>query len=173
MRHPEPGKPISALLRPRRSHAAMCCVAVAGFLMTACTVTATSDGIDPQKVEASILESTGETVTLQCPGEIPYQAGLVTTCAATADGANAIVVITQIDDQGNVDWSLGTTLKTDAVRPLIEAELGVPVELECPEAVPLEKGLEIECYVSDGETEGIVLVTQTDNLGNISWTWYD
>jgi hypothetical protein len=173
MSHPEPGNPTAALQRPRRSHVVTCCVAVAVVLMTGCTVTVTSDGIDPAKVEASILDNTGETVKLQCPGEIPYQAGLVTTCPATADGANAIVVITQIDDKGDIDWSLGKTLKTDALPAVIEAELGVPVEIDCPEEVPLEKGLTIECYVSDGESEGTLLVTQKDNLGTIEWNWYD
>lgn len=138
-------------------------------LLTGCSVTVTDGGLDTAKIQDALAAETGESITLRCPAEIPFQAGLVTTCPATADGANALVTITQLDDKGDVDLQLGTTLKLDTLPALIEAEIGIPVEVDCPSDVPLESGLTVECLAYDGEAEAIVTVTQKDNLGNISW----
>lgn len=140
------------------------------FLLTACSGTTTTGGLDTSKIEESLAAETGESISLRCPAEIPFQAGLVSICPATADGANALVTITQIDDKGNVDLSVGTTLNVDTLPALIESEFGVPVEVDCPPDIPLEAGLVVECLVYDEESEGIVTVTQTDNLGNITWS---
>lgn len=145
-------------------------VASTSLLLTGCSVTATSGGLDTSKIQESLSADTGESITLRCPGEIPFQAGLVTTCPATVDGENAIVTITQLDDKGNVDLTLGTTLNLDTLPAVIEAEIGIPVEVDCPPDVPLEAGLVVECLVYDEESETIVTVTQKDDLGNISWT---
>lgn len=146
----------------------------AALVLTGCTVTVTSDGINLEKAVEALQVQTGASVTLQCPEEdIPFEAGLVTVCPATLDGANARVEITQLDDQGNVDLFIGIALNTDALQSEVEAEIGVPVEVQCPEDIPLEEGLVVECLVTAAgvESEGIILVTQKDNLGNVSWTF--
>jgi len=121
-------------------------------------------------VEAEIDAAAGS-VTIQCPEDVPYEAGLVTVCAATIDGANARVAVTQVDDQGGASFSVGRTLGVDALPSMIEAEIGVPVEVQCPADIPLEEGLVVECLVSDGEYEGILVVTQIDDVGNLEWSW--
>jgi hypothetical protein len=141
------------------------------LFLTACSVTATTGGLDTAKIQDSLAGETGESIALRCPAEIPFQAGLVSICPATADGANAVVTITQIDDKGNVDLSIGTTLNVERdLTPLIEAELGILVEIDCPPDIPLESGLVVECLVYDEESETIVTVTQTDDLGNVDWS---
>jgi hypothetical protein len=121
-------------------------------------------------VEAEIEAAAGS-VTIQCPEDVPYEAGLVTVCAATIDGANARVAVTQVDDQGGASFVLDRTLSVDALPSMIEAEIGVPVEVQCPADIPLEEGLVVECLVSDGADEGVLVVTQTDNVGNLDWSW--
>jgi len=151
---------------------AMSATAVAALVLTGCTVTTSSDEIDPDKVLKSLQdELPGSVITLQCPESIPFEAGLVTVCPATLDGANAVVTITQVNDEGLADFAIGKFLNVDALPSLVEAEVGVPVEVQCPADVPLEAGLVVECLVYDGESEGVVLVTQKDNIGNISWTF--
>jgi len=145
-------------------------VASTSLLLTGCSVTVTGGGLDTAKIQDALAAETGESITLRCPAEIPFQAGLVTTCPATADGANALVTITQLDDKGDVDLQLGTTLNVETLPALIEAEIGIPVEVDCPPDIPLEAGLVVECLVYDEESETIVTVTQKDNLGSISWT---
>jgi len=145
----------------------------AGLLLTACSVSTSPSSLDVKKVEGVLSEQVSETVTVQCSGEIPVQKGLVTECAAKQGDANAVVVITQIDDQGNVDLTIGRYLNQEKLLNFlytsIERELGVPVEIECPADIPLEAGLETECWISDGELEGTLYVTQKDNMGAVSW----
>jgi len=159
------------MMMSRPSSAVIATAAAAGLLLVGCSVTSTSSGISNAAIEEGLAAETGESVTVRCPEEIPLQSGLVSRCPATIDGANAVVVITQVDDSGKVDWSVARTVSVDGLPLMLESEIGVPVQVECPADIPLEEGLVVECLVSDGESEGIVFVTQTDNLGNISWTF--
>jgi hypothetical protein len=150
----------------------ICAAAAAIVMMLAgCTMTVTSDGIDPEEVVEALEAQTGESVTLQCPDDIPFEAGLVTVCPATLDGANAILTITQVNDEGLADFVIGKFLNVDAMPSVIEAEIGVPVEVMCPGDVPLEAGLVTECPATLGEANAVVVLTQKDNLGNLSWTY--
>jgi hypothetical protein len=125
--------------------------------------------IDEDVVRSSMEVELGVPVELMCPADIPIQEGLVVDCGATVDGANARVEITQRDNLSNLDWKWSNTLDVDVLPSAIEAEIGVPVEVVCPEDIPLEEGLVVECLLTDGKTERVLVVTQKDNLGAINW----
>lgn len=120
-------------------------------------------------------ESGASEVRLDCPPDIPIQAGLVTECEATIDGQVNRLELTQKDDLGNVNIKVAAL---DAVNgPDFEAGLaasiadawGGPVTVECPQDTPLQAGLVIECVAYDEEYEAVLLVTQKDAMGNTSW----
>lgn len=68
-----------------------------------------------------------------------------------------------------VGCSVTQTLNTDNLAPAIEEVVGVPVTVTCPDSVPIEKGLVTECTVSDGTQTKTLVVTQTDDQGNVDW----
>ena len=65
--------------------------------------------LDSAKAEASIAADIAAQVggewTVECPDDIPLEAGLTANCEATStDGQAVMINITQTDDQGNIDW---------------------------------------------------------------------
>ena len=68
-----------------------------------------STGLDVDKLESTIAADISAQVggewTVECPDDIPQEAGLTANCnASSADGQSVMINITQTDDQGNVDW---------------------------------------------------------------------
>lgn len=61
------------------------------------------------------------------------------------------------------------TLNTDNLAPAIEEVVGVAVTVTCPESIPIQKDLVTECTVSDGTQTKKLVVTQTDDQGNVDW----
>lgn len=68
-----------------------------------------STGLDVDGLESSVAAELSAQVggewTVQCPDDIPFEAGLTANCSATsADGQSTMINVTQTDDQGNVTW---------------------------------------------------------------------
>ena len=60
-----------------------------------------------QQISDSLSRQNGQQVTVDCPGDMPLQAGATFTCTYTAeDGSAGDVLVTQDDDQGDVSWSV-------------------------------------------------------------------
>lgn len=142
--------------------------------LTACGSSASS--LDMTKVAEVVKSQTGASeVSVDCPPDIPIQAGLVTECEATIDGETNRLEITQKDDLGNVAiyWASASLLNGPEFEEKLAANVadtwGGPVTVECPQDTPLEAGLVTECIVYDEEYEAVLLVTQKDALGNVSW----
>lgn len=77
--------------------------AAVALLLPACTSTLDTDGLEEQ-IRTLLEERGGPTVTeVTCPEDIEVEAGATFECAATGEGAEWVVQVTQADDQGNVE----------------------------------------------------------------------
>ncbi len=66
----------------------------------------TKPSLDTSGLAASVEEVVGVPVTVTCPEEIPIESGRVTECAVS-DGSNSkVLLVTQLDDQGKLDWEI-------------------------------------------------------------------
>lgn len=154
--------------------------------LSACSVTIGGSTVDTQKAEEEIAkgiqEQTGISVTVVCPEDVEAEAGGTFTCTATdAEGNDAAVNVTQEDDEGNIQWELGgddslggntlsmATVEDSIVKGLKE-QTDVTATVDCPTTVPIEANTSFNCTATDedGDTATVV-VTQTDDAGNISW----
>lgn len=84
-------------------------VLIAAISLAACTTTRTLDSDELERqIAAGIETQTGASVaSVDCPDDVPLQAGHSFSCTATADdGSSATVAVTQTDDQGNVEWEV-------------------------------------------------------------------
>ena len=53
---------------------------------------------------ASVEKVVGIPVTVTCPERIPLEAGRVTECVVSDGSISKVLVVTQVDNQGNKDW---------------------------------------------------------------------
>lgn len=53
---------------------------------------------------AAVEEVVGIPVTVTCPERIPLEAGRVCECVVSDGTLSKVLVVTQVDDQGNKDW---------------------------------------------------------------------
>ncbi|MBU6245742.1 MAG: DUF4333 domain-containing protein [Actinomycetales bacterium] len=60
-------------------------------------------------------------------------------------------------------------LDTSGLAAAVEEVVGVPVTVSCPDDIPMAAGTVTECSVSDGSTSKVLVVTQTDDQGNVDW----
>ncbi len=54
----------------------------------------------------SVQEVVGAPVTVTCPTDIPIEAGRVTECTVSDGTLTKVLVVTQTDDQGGIDWEI-------------------------------------------------------------------
>ena len=84
---------------------------LAGLLVVGCGTTLQLNtenlqGIIETQIEQQNQDLGIDVTSVTCP-ERPLQQGDVFTCqAATADGQNLVVTVTQTDAEGNVDWEI-------------------------------------------------------------------
>ena len=154
--------------------------------LSGCSVSIGGSTLDTQKAEdeiaTGIQDQTGIAVTVSCPEDVEIMAGAQFTCTATdSDGNQGPVTVTQEDDEGNVQWDLegdntlgGNNLNVRNVEAEIvkglQDQAGITATVDCPTTVPIEAGTSFNCtaHDEDGETATVV-VTQTDDKGNINW----
>ncbi|MEK9664381.1 MAG: DUF4333 domain-containing protein [Candidatus Nanopelagicales bacterium] len=135
-----------------------------------------ASSLDMTKLTELVKSETGASeVRVECPPDIPIQAGLVTECEATIDGVDSRLEITQKDDLGNVrvNWAASGVLNGPDFEAKMAAAVadawGGPVTVECPQDTPLQAGLVTECIAYDEEYEAVLLITQKDGVGNVDW----
>lgn len=153
--------------------------------LSGCSVSIGGSTVDIQKAENEIAkgiqEQAGVAVEVSCPEDVEAEAGGQFTCTATdTDGNEGAVSVTQEDDEGNIQWelvgenSLGNNLNVRKVEEEIvkglKDQAKVTATVDCPTTVPLEANTSFNCTATDenGETATVV-VTQTDDIGNIAW----
>ena len=67
--------------------------------------------------------------------------------------------------------ALGGTFIPDipSMEKAIEEQIGMPVTIECPADIPLQKGKITDCTVTDGTVTKYVRLTQDDAEGHFTW----
>jgi hypothetical protein len=63
------------------------------------------------------------------------------------------------------------TLAIDAAALATEigSKVGVAVTVDCPPDIPIQKDLVTQCTVTDGKATNTLIITQTDDQGNVHW----
>jgi len=54
----------------------------------------------------SVQEVVGTPVTVTCPTDIPIEAGRVTECTVSDGTLTKVLVVTQTDGEGSIDWEI-------------------------------------------------------------------
>jgi Domain of unknown function (DUF4333) len=82
-------------------------LAVVAGLVTGCTATIQAESLERQ-IADELEAQTGVTPSaVDCPDDVPVEAGGRFECTATADdGSAATITVIQEDDQGNVRWEV-------------------------------------------------------------------
>jgi len=82
--------------------------AIAGLLLTGCAAVQqlTTPTLNTDGLADSVEEVVGIPVTVTCPDDIPIQSGLVTECTVSDGTITKVLVVTQVDVEGNVDWEI-------------------------------------------------------------------
>ena len=170
----------------RISLASAVLASMAAVTLASCSLSI-GGGLDTTAVEDQIAqgiqEQLGVAVTVDCPDGVDQEQGNDFTCTAVDDRGNeATVKVTQVDDEGNLEWDLDAAgllgeeaLLDDValesqIAAWFEDQAGVPVVVDCPGGVDLERGNDFTCTATDQAGESVeVAVTQDDDLGNVSW----
>lgn len=170
-----------AYTRKRTAIAALLTLAV---LLAACQ----GPRLDPETLEREIetgleAQAVGVDVTLvDCPDDVEPRVGDVFACRAeSADGTTATIEVTQVDDEGNVEWvmtaaTLDRALDTGALEARIRADLEAAAPagtgiagVECPSGDLPGEGGRILCQaVTDGDVVIEVTVEQVDAGGTLT-----
>lgn len=77
-------------------------------LVSAAACARTLDGAGLEDQIATLLEDRGGVVVsdVACPADVPVETGATFECEVLVDGDPWVVLVTQRDDQGNVDVEL-------------------------------------------------------------------
>jgi hypothetical protein len=154
---------------------------IPAVLAAGCSVSV--GGLDPEKVEAAIVEGvreqTGiELTSVECPEDIESEAGATFICTGSDDADNSATIdVTQDDDEGNVSWNLRAYAPDDMAE--LEAQIaqglteqtGIePSDVTCPEWTLIGAGNRYSCAATDPEgNQAEVAITIEDEEGNIDW----
>ena len=155
--------------------APLLCVAAAAVLVaTGCGGTEIDDAKAERFIEATVTEQVGARVeSVECPTGLTAKKGETFECTVTGDdGSTGRTVVTEKDDEGNVAVSAPFIHVRDLEEQILRGlkdEMGGSAELDCPEIIVGEKGDTFECAVRSAGGESTVLVTQTDDQGNVRY----
>jgi hypothetical protein len=80
---------------------------VSGLVASLASRTRLDVGAVEDAVAAALTARTGERTTVECPVSVDLEAGSTFVCTATgAEGTTTTVEVHQVDDRGNVTWSV-------------------------------------------------------------------
>lgn len=127
-------------------------------------------------VEKALLEKLAEhgiQATVTCPKNQEAKAGATFTCEAVlADGDKLSVLVTQKDDEGNVELAFdGAAIDTNKAIEDAKSKLGA-VEITCPKrfVVLTKVGATTSCTARKGDQQGIFEITLKDlKTGVVNW----
>jgi hypothetical protein len=92
--------------RPSRS-ARIAAVAMLAITVAACSKTLDTDGLEGE-LKSQLEDELGTTIaTVDCPADVEAKAGESFECTAEdGESATFTILVTQSDDEGNVDWEI-------------------------------------------------------------------
>jgi hypothetical protein len=136
-------------------------VALVGFVAVAALACGGADEIDASglahKLPAAVLSEHPELVTgVSCPAPIRRKVGEITTCTAAIGGGDVHLVVTQLDDSGQVRVEVDRLLLdvdqlAARIAERLTTDIGVPTSVVCdgPAVRVLSVGDEIRCDAND------------------------
>lgn len=152
----------------------LCAAAAAALAAAGCGGTEIDDAKAERFIEDTVTEQVGARVqSVECPTGLTAEKGETFECTVTGDdGSTGRTVVTEKDDEGNVAVSAPFIHVRDLEEQILRGlrgELGSGVELDCPEIIVGEKGDTFECETGSADGGPTVLVTQTDDQGNVRY----
>lgn len=177
---------MTARTQSRISLASAVLAGMAAITLASCSLSI-GGGLDMADVEDQIAEGIQEqlgiAVTVDCPDGVDQEQGNDFTCTAVDDeGDEATVSVTQIDDEGNLEWDVEAAglLGEDAllddvalesqIAAWFEQQAEILVVVDCPDSIGQQQGNDFTCTATDQAGDSVdVAVTQEDDLGNVSW----
>jgi hypothetical protein len=128
-------------------------------------------------VRTEVETKTGTTVTsVTCPEKRDIKQGDEFQCTMVAGGMTFTVNVKQIDDEGNVEWSVRGITDPAAVAGFLQTQaaekLEAAVVVDCgTTAILMGKGATFTCKIRPeaGGDELPMVVTITDDEGSMHW----
>ena len=157
-------------------HAVLTLIAIsASFLAAGCGSSVLDTAKGESRIQALVLEYTGQAARASCPRNVPLHQGLVTICRVTAaDGSSARVRLKQTDGRGDVALSselLHTAMVERRIAADATAKLGFKVTITCPQLIEVAMGSQFDCGATDPHsTQAPVHVKITDNNGSFTYS---
>ena len=111
---------------------------------------------------------------IQCPSDVPFEAGRTFTCTATLMGKPISYTITQNDDKGAVTINYRrpvldpASLQKEVVRVTVNEVAVEPTAVQCPSDVKFEKGATFTCSATLQGQPLTYRITQTDGEGGLN-----
>ena len=152
----------------------LCLAAAVALAAAGCGETKIDDAKAETFIEKTVTEQVGARVqAVECPTDLTAKKGETFECTVTGDdGSSGRTTVTEKDDDGNVAVSAPFIHVRDLEEQIgggLRDQIGARVELDCPEIIVGEKGNTFECEATSGDGEATVLVTQTDDQGNVRY----
>ncbi len=135
-----------------------------------------SKSIDDEKAEGFIKKTVAQQVgakvrSVKCPSGLTAKKGETFTCTVTGtDGSSGRMLVTEKDDQGNVNVRAPFIHVRDLERLIssgLAKQVGSMVSVTCPEIIPGKQGGTFTCDAMSGSDKATVNVTQTDDKGAV------
>ena len=151
-----------------------CLLAVLAVAAAGCGDTKIDDAKAESFIEKTVAEQVGARVeSVECPTDLTAKKGETFECTVTGDdGSSGRTTVTEKDDEGNVSVSAPFIHVRDLEEQIaggLADQVGGKVELDCPEIIVGSKGDTFECDARSGPDRASVLVTQTDDKGNVRY----
>lgn len=143
--------------------------------LAGCSTKIDSDKAEKQ-IKTVVEKQVGSTVkTVTCPDDKTAKKGDTFTCEVVgADGTKGKVLITEKDDDGNVNISapfVHTGPDAAAIVKDLQAKKNAPADLKivCPDIVEGKKGTTFDCEATSTSVKATVAVTLTDDQGSFDY----
>ena len=169
---------LSIVVSPRSVRAAHVAILAATLGLAGCTQNLNMDAVKKSVADGVNSQLSLPIASVDCPATRPVKAGDAFECVATPSGGGRLTVgVTQQDGAGNVTWKV---LKTEGLLDLQKVEASVRTGLKEQAKVDAtvscgsrwkaaKAGDTFDCQAKAGEQAVGIVVSVTDNEGNISW----
>jgi hypothetical protein len=154
-------------------------VASAAALVVAGCSTGTLDAAKAERIiKSGVARTTGHSVSVSCPANIPESKGRVTACTVSAaDGSKVTVRIVQKDDNGRIDVSLplvATASLEQRISANATSQSGFTVTVTCPQLYEVTNANQIEeCQATSAKAKPVLVpVSITNYGGRFNYRWH-
>jgi hypothetical protein len=137
---------------------------------------ALNEAVVERAVAQSILKQRHIYATVDCPPNVPQQAGRVFTCTAHLDVGTYPVAVTEVDGKGNVRWATSSPLVIldihrveTAIARSVRHQRHLTARVTCPRQVIQRAGVVFTCTATINGREASFTVTEVDGNGHVRY----